>query len=37
MFKKHKTLIILAIVAAVATLGYNYYKRHPEKFSKSTE
>lgn len=37
MFKKHKTLIILAIVAAVVTLGYKYYKKHPELFAKKTE
>ena len=37
MFKKHKTLIILGIIAAVVTLGYNYYKKHPELFAKKDE
>jgi hypothetical protein len=37
MLKKHKTLIILAAVAAIVTLGYKYYKKHPELLAKKTE
>ncbi|MDR0667625.1 MAG: hypothetical protein LBF90_03280 [Prevotellaceae bacterium] len=32
MKKQHKKWIIIGVIVVIAIVGYNYYKKHPEKF-----